>query len=87
MLSPHPPTLALALTHAALTRRPLQDSKFAFDFCYDPDSLQDTVFTDIAVPLLDKAFAGYNGTIFAYGQTGQLACVAGTRTCTRCQHR
>ncbi len=28
------------------------------------------MFNDLGLPLLDKAFSGFNGTIFAYGQTG-----------------
>uniref|UniRef100_K3X8T0 Kinesin-like protein n=1 Tax=Globisporangium ultimum (strain ATCC 200006 / CBS 805.95 / DAOM BR144) TaxID=431595 RepID=K3X8T0_GLOUD len=44
--------------------------EFGYDFVYGCDSLQETVFQDIGVPILDRAFGGYNGTIFAYGQTG-----------------
>ena len=28
------------------------------------------MWQNVGVPILDKAFGGYNGTIFAYGQTG-----------------
>ena len=28
-----------------------------------------TVFDDLAAPVVDKAMDGFNGTIFAYGQT------------------
>ncbi|KAL4874063.1 hypothetical protein BDV12DRAFT_1686 [Aspergillus spectabilis] len=31
---------------------------------------QDSLFSDLGVPLLDNAFQGYNNCIFAYGQTG-----------------
>lgn len=31
---------------------------------------QETVFKNTTVPLLDKAFEGYNACLFAYGQTG-----------------
>ena len=31
------------------------------------------VYAAIGSPLLDKAFGGYNATIFAYGQTGERA--------------
>ena len=44
--------------------------RFAFDFAYGPKSEQSKVFEDLGLPLLNKAFGGYNGTIFAYGQTG-----------------
>ncbi len=43
---------------------------FVFDHMYDPLEPQQTVYEDNGAPLLDKAFAGFNGTIFAYGQTG-----------------
>ncbi|OWZ23501.1 Kinesin [Phytophthora megakarya] len=49
---------------------PTEKHEFGFDFVYGCDSKQETVFQDIGLPLLDRAFAGYNGTIFAYGQTG-----------------
>lgn len=31
---------------------------------------QETVFKGTALPLIDKAFEGYNACLFAYGQTG-----------------
>jgi len=49
---------------------PAEKHEFGFDFVYGCDSKQETVFEDIGMPLLDRAFGGYNGTIFAYGQTG-----------------
>ncbi|RLN93243.1 hypothetical protein BBJ28_00005900 [Nothophytophthora sp. Chile5] len=49
---------------------PSEKHEFGFDFVYGSDSKQEQVFADIGVPLLDRAFGGYNGTIFAYGQTG-----------------
>ncbi|KAF1794497.1 Kinesin-like protein [Phytophthora cactorum] len=49
---------------------PAEKHEFGFDFVYGCDSKQESVFEDIGVPLLDRAFGGYNGTIFAYGQTG-----------------
>jgi len=44
--------------------------EFSFDYTYDDDSLQTDVYGNLGQPLLDKAFGGWNGTIFAYGQTG-----------------
>lgn len=51
---------------------------YAYDnvFCsYDSDDTanyadQETVFNGTALPLIDKAFEGYNACLFAYGQTG-----------------
>lgn len=49
---------------------PAEKYTFAYDFVYGCDSAQEQVFQDIGIPILDRAFGGYNGTIFAYGQTG-----------------
>lgn len=49
---------------------PSEKHTFAYDFVYGCDSAQEQVFLDIGAPILDRAFGGYNGTIFAYGQTG-----------------
>ena len=54
--------------------------EFVFDHMYEEASQQETVYTESAAPILDKAFAGFNGTIFAYGQTGQ-ARRRSTRNC------
>ncbi len=33
-------------------------------------SCQENIFNDTAKPILESVLEGYNGTIFAYGQTG-----------------
>lgn len=43
---------------------------FTFDSVFDDDSTQDGVYQDTAFPLVHSVMEGYNGTIFAYGQTG-----------------
>jgi len=43
---------------------------FTFDNVYGVDSVQSAVFEQTAQPIVDSVLAGYNGTIFAYGQTG-----------------
>lgn len=43
---------------------------FAFDAVYGIDSLQQTIYDESAFPLVESVIEGYNGTIFAYGQTG-----------------
>ena len=50
---------------------------FAFDVALGEDSTQEQVWESVGIPIMDKAFAGYNGTIFAYGQTvwNSLFCV------------
>lgn len=43
---------------------------FTFDFVYPPNTAQIHLFNETAKPIVDSVLAGYNGTIFAYGQTG-----------------
>lgn len=43
---------------------------YQFDYVFSPTTSQDLVFNSLGKPLLEKAFDGYNSTIFAYGQTG-----------------
>lgn len=49
----------------------LKDIKsFTFDYTYDYKASQDLIFRQTALPILESVMEGYNGTIFAYGQTG-----------------
>ena len=43
---------------------------FFYDKAYGPNSTQDQVFQETAMPIVESVCQGYNGTIFAYGQTG-----------------
>lgn len=43
---------------------------FTFDGVYDWDCKQRDIYDDVAHPLVEQVLEGYNGTIFAYGQTG-----------------
>jgi len=43
---------------------------FTFDHAYDCNSCQEDIFDECAQPLVQNVMEGYNGTIFAYGQTG-----------------
>jgi Kinesin motor domain len=52
-------------------KSPADDAKqFTFDAVFDERSAQADVFSTVAQPIVDSAMSGYNGTIFAYGQTG-----------------
>ncbi|XP_075239878.1 uncharacterized protein LOC142335317 [Convolutriloba macropyga] len=42
---------------------------FTFDDVYEPDSTQEDVYETAAKPIVKDVLDGYNGTIFAYGQT------------------
>jgi kinesin family member 11 len=43
---------------------------YNFDMLFGMYSTQDEVFQTVARPIVDEALAGFNCTIFAYGQTG-----------------
>lgn len=43
---------------------------YTFDSVYDDNSTQEEIYADIFHPLVDSVLEGFNGTIFAYGQTG-----------------
>ncbi|GFS24814.1 kinesin-like protein [Elysia marginata] len=43
---------------------------FTFDGAYFTDSTTEAIYNEIAYPLVEGVTEGYNGTIFAYGQTG-----------------
>lgn len=51
--------------------RPKEPPKlFSFDGAFGIDSTTEQIYADIVYPLVDGVTEGYNGTIFAYGQTG-----------------
>ena len=43
---------------------------FSFDMVFQPKCIQENVFKQAALPIVESVLEGYNGTIFAYGQTG-----------------
>ncbi|XP_042189420.1 kinesin-like protein KIF3C isoform X1 [Callorhinchus milii] len=43
---------------------------FTFDAVYDVNSKQSDLYDETVRPLIDSVLQGFNGTIFAYGQTG-----------------
>ena len=43
---------------------------FTFDSVYDWNTEQEDIFAETAYPVCENVIQGYNGTIFAYGQTG-----------------
>lgn len=47
-----------------------EEKTFQFDYVYPPGTTQRQVYDETAYPLVESVFEGYNGTIFAYGQTG-----------------
>ncbi|XP_031438315.1 kinesin-like protein KIF21A isoform X2 [Clupea harengus] len=47
-----------------------KDKAFTYDFVFDMDSDQASIYADCTEKLIEGCFEGYNATIFAYGQTG-----------------
>ncbi|CAK4940791.1 unnamed protein product [Aphanomyces euteiches] len=47
-----------------------QLKSFTFDSVYDENTVQRQFYDESGYPLVESIFEGYNGTIFAYGQTG-----------------
>ena len=43
---------------------------FTFDAVFGAQSMQREIYDEIAYPLVEAVLDGFNGTIFAYGQTG-----------------
>ena len=52
------------------SNRAVPPKVFAFDAVYGPDTDQQLIYDETAFPLIENILEGYNGTIFAYGQTG-----------------
>lgn len=46
------------------------EKTFTFDLVFDMDAAQTEVYNETARPIVESVLEGYNGTIFAYGQTG-----------------
>ncbi len=54
-------------------RRPYADEppkQFTFDSVFDWTNNQQEIYDDTSAPIIANVLEGYNGTIFAYGQTG-----------------
>ncbi|KAM7378053.1 hypothetical protein PAMA_013111 [Pampus argenteus] len=47
-----------------------KDKAFTYDYVFDMDTQQETIYSHCTESLIDGCFEGYNATIFAYGQTG-----------------
>ncbi|CAM9958619.1 unnamed protein product [Heterosigma akashiwo] len=43
---------------------------FTFDAAFSPDATQQKIYEVCAAPVVEAVLDGFNGTIFAYGQTG-----------------
>jgi len=61
------PNLQVTLTNPAEADT---QKVFSYDSVFTMDSTQQTVYEESAFQLVESVLEGYNGTIFAYGQTG-----------------
>ena len=59
-----------SLARVSLTMLNGHKRDFVYDFAFDQVTSQDSVYDRIARPVVADVLEGYNGTIFAYGQTG-----------------
>lgn len=60
-------------TGEIFVRKPYTDEppkQFTFDQVFDWTSNQAEIYEESAAPIISNVLEGYNGTIFAYGQTG-----------------
>ncbi|XP_075989170.1 kinesin-like protein 64D [Anticarsia gemmatalis] len=55
---------------------------YAYDAVYDSNTSQMDIYVQTASPIVEQVLKGYNGTIFAYGQTGtgKTYTMAGSNT-------
>lgn len=49
--------------------RSFQGKVYLFDKVFKPNATQEKVYNEAAKSIVTDVLAGYNGTIFAYGQT------------------
>jgi len=59
-----------SLAKVSLTMMNGKQREFVYDYAFDPGSSQDQVYDKVARPIVTDVIRGFNGTIFAYGQTG-----------------
>jgi hypothetical protein len=58
------------LGQISLTLMSGKQREFLYDYSFGSNATQDQVFDRIARPVVNDVLKGFNGTIFAYGQTG-----------------
>lgn len=63
-------TGSASLARVSLTMMNGKQRDFLYDYAFDSESNQDNVYDKVARPVVTDVIRGFNGTIFAYGQTG-----------------
>ncbi len=70
-IDPTTPIKSVDKKNASLRIQKEYDSKnFSYDHIYPEDSIQSEIFEETSKAVVKSVLDGYNGTIFAYGQTG-----------------
>lgn len=60
-------------THSvSVTKQKSEMRTFQFDDVYPMSSTQEEIYNQVAFPIVESIFQGYNGTIFAYDQTAAV---------------
>ena len=68
---------------AVTVQTPTGDPRmFTFDFVGGEQTAQEEVFDSVGRPLSEACLAGYNATVFAYGQSGKTHTMEAAPTCT-----
>ena len=62
--------LGLPVTTLPYSERAPVSKTYGFDSVFGPEADQTIVYREVVENMLDEVIAGYNCTIFAYGQTG-----------------
>ena len=65
----NPNKSGIAINMTSETSSAYGTNKFDFDRVFDMGSTQQSVYDYAARPIIDSVIEGFNGTIFAYGQT------------------
>ena len=47
-----------------------ENLSYSFDYVFEPESCQRSIYEETTKELVKKFISGCNGTVFAYGQTG-----------------
>jgi hypothetical protein len=75
-----------SLGQLSLTLMSGKQREFLYDYVFDSSATQDQVYNTIAKPVVSDVLKGFNGTIFAYGQTGTGKVGAAPYPCVSCSH-
>lgn len=70
VISVYPTRGVIEISNTQTEAQKEQRKVFTYDAVYDAGASQTTVYNEVVFPLVSSVLEGYNGCIFAYGQTG-----------------